>query len=349
MLRLEACPEPVEGSALLAMTYSDMLKNLSRRALEFGLTFLLAISINFLLPRLMPGDPLQLIAGNAAPQLGPERVAALRAQYGLDKPLHEQYLIYLWQLASGDLGESYRFSGGRSVVEILSENFRWTLLLVGLSLTLALFIGSALGILSATQRGKPFDLSLLSCMYILRSVPPFWLAMLLIPVFAIQMHVLPAGDSYSIPRAEGWENVKDVARHALLPASILTLAYIPTAFTIMRAAMFGIMESDYIRTARAKGVRNIWVVLKHGLRNALLPVLTSFMIDLGQLLGGVTVIEAVFNYRGIGNMMFEAVKSRDYPLLQGGFLLFTITILLLNILTELLYPFLDPRLRRQTT
>jgi peptide/nickel transport system permease protein len=322
------------------------MKNLSRRTLEFALTFFLAISINFFLPRLVPGDPLKLIAGNAAPQLGKERVAALRAQYGLDKPLPEQYLIYLGQLARGDLGQSYRFSGGRSVVEILSENFRWTLLLVGISLIAALLIGSGLGIWSAAQRGKPVDLGLLSGVYVLRSIPPFWLAMVLIPIFAIQLRLLPVGDSYSIPRLDGWENVKDVARHALMPVSVLTLAYLPSAFMIMRAAMFGIMESDYIRTARAKGASKLRVVLKHALRNALLPVLTAFMIDLGQLLGGVTVIEAVFNYRGIGNMMFEAVKARDYPLLQGGFLLFTVTILALNIITELLYPYLDPRLRR---
>lgn len=324
------------------------MKNFSLRALEFGITFFLAISINFFLPRLIPGDPLKLIAGNAVPQLGKERIAALRAQYGLDKPLAEQYVIYLNQLAHGDLGQSYRYSGGKSVVEVLSENFRWTLLLVGVSLTLALVIGSALGIWSATQQGTPLDLGLLSGIYILRSIPPFWLAMLLIPILAIQMHVLPVGDSYSIPRLEGWANIRDVARHTVMPTVVLTLAYIPTTFSIMRAAMFHIMEADYIRTARAKGLRNIWVVLKHGLRNALLPVLTSFMIDLGQLLGGVTVIEAVFNYRGIGNMMFEAVKARDYPLLQGGFLLFTITILFLNIMTELIYPYLDPRLRRTT-
>jgi peptide/nickel transport system permease protein len=322
------------------------MKNFSRRALEFVITFFLAISINFFLPRLVPGNPLQLIAGNAAPQLGKERVEALRAQYGLDKPLPEQYVIYLKQLARGDLGTSYRYSGGRTVVEVLSENFRWTLLLVGISLIAALLIGSALGIWSATRRGEPVDLGLLSGIYVLRSVPPFWLAMLLIPIFAIQLRYLPPGDSYSIPRLEGWENIKDVARHALMPVIVLTVAYLPTAFVIMRAAMFGIMESDFIRTARAKGLPNSWVVLKHGVRNALLPVLTSFMVDLGQLLGGVTVIEAVFNYRGIGNMMFEAVKSRDYPLLQGGFLLFTVTILILNIVTELMYPFLDPRLRR---
>ena len=322
------------------------MKHFSHRALEFFLTFFLAISINFFLPRLVPGDPIKLIAGDAAPQLGKERIAALRAQYGLDKPLSEQYMIYLKQLAHGDLGMSYRYSGGKTVVEVLIENFRWTLLLVGVSLVLALFLGSALGIWSATRHGDSIDFGLLSGVYILRAIPPFWLAMLLIPIFAIQYRYLPAGDSYSIPRLEGWENVKDVVRHALMPILVLILAYLPTAYVIMRAAMFGILESNYIRTARAKGLPNRWVVLKHGLRNALLPVITSFMVDFGQLLGGVTVIEAVFNYRGIGNMMFEAIKSRDYPLLQGGFLLFTITILALNILTEMMYPLLDPRLRR---
>lgn len=317
-----------------------------RRLIEFGIVFLLAISINFFLPRLMPGDPLKLIAGNAAPQLGEERVNALRKQYGLDKPLHEQYVIYMQQLARGDLGTSFRYSGGKSVLEVLGENFRWTLLLVGISITLALLTGSALGIWSAARRGGAIDLSLLSSIYVLRSIPPFWIAMLFIPIFAIQLKLFPSGDSYSIPRLEGWEDVRDVARHAIMPITVLTLAYIPTTYSVMRAAMFGILESDFIRTARAKGVPNRWVVLKHGLSNALLPVLTSFMVDLGQLLGGVTVIEAVFNYRGIGNMMFEAVKSRDYPLLQGGFLLFTVTILILNIITEMIYPYLDPRLRR---
>ncbi|HEY2979809.1 MAG TPA: ABC transporter permease [Anaerolineales bacterium] len=323
-----------------------MLKNLGRRSLEFGITFLLAISINFFLPRAVPGDPLQLIAGNAVPQLGAARIEALRHEYGLDKPLGEQYLIYLGRLARVDLGQSFRYSGGRSVLQVLNDNFRWTLLLVGVSLGAALVLGSALGIWAAVRRGRSEDLGLLAGIFILRSIPPFWLAMLLVPIFAIQLHWLPAGDSYSIPRLHGWENVADVARHGLMPAVVLTLAYLPTAFVNMRASMFGILDSDYIRTARAKGVPGTGVILKHGLRNALLPVVTAFTLDLGQLLGGVTVIEAVFNYRGIGSMMFEAVKSRDYPLLQGGFLLFTVIILLINIITELLYPLLDPRLRR---
>jgi peptide/nickel transport system permease protein len=146
---------------------------MTRRFIEFGITFLLAISINFFLPRLMPGDPLKLIAGSAAPQLGKERVDALRAQYGLDKPLHEQYVIYLKQLAHGDLGMSFRYSGGRTVVEVLTENFRWTMLIVLTSLILALLIGSTLGIWSATRRGDPLDLGMLSGIYVLRSIPPF--------------------------------------------------------------------------------------------------------------------------------------------------------------------------------
>jgi peptide/nickel transport system permease protein len=322
------------------------MKNLYFRAIEFGLTFFLAISINFFLPRAIPGNPIQLIAGDAAPQLGAARIEALRHEYGLDKPLGEQYLIYLGRLVHGDLGQSFRYSGGKSVVQILSDGFRWTLLLVGVSMILAFLMGSMLGIWSATKRGSSFDLGLLSGVYFLRAIPPFWLAMLLIPIFAIQLGWLPAGDSYSIPRLEGWANINDVTRHALMPMAVLTLAYLPTAFAVTRAAMFGILESDFIRTARAKGVPEIGVVYKHALSNALLPMLTSFMVDFGQLLGGVTVIEVVFNYRGIGDMMYEAVKSRDYPLLQGGFLLFTTTILLLNILAEFLYPFLDPRLRK---
>ncbi len=221
-------------------------------------------------------------------------------------------------------------------------------MLVGVSLLIALLIGSAMGIWAATQSGKPSDLALLGGIYMLRAVPPFFLAMLLIPIFAIQLRWLPAGDSYTIPRLTGWDNTLDILRHAIMPITVLTLAYLPTAFAIMRTAMLDVLASNYIRTARAKGLRNIWVILKHGMRNALLPVLTSFTVNLGQLLGGVTVIEVVFNYRGIGNMMYEAVKSRDYPVLQAGFLIFTVTILVLNLGTELLYPILDPRLRQTT-
>lgn len=315
------------------------------RILQYLLILFIAISLNFLLPRVMPGDPISLIAGGAVQQMGAEKIAELQAAYGLDQPLGVQYLQYLGNLLRGDLGQSYRYSGGRSVGEVLVDRLGWTLLLVGTSLTLATIVGSALGAWAAWRHGKAEDIGLLTGLFTLRSVPAFWLAMILIPIFSIQLKWFPSGDSYSFPRQEGWANVKDIFLHAVMPVTVLALAYLPTAFTVMRFSLLGVLGTDYIRTARAKGVRERGVLYKHALRNALLPVVTAFALDFGQLLGGVVLIETVFNYQGIGVMMFEAVKSRDYPLLQGGFLVFTLGVIGINLIVELLYPRLDPRVR----
>lgn len=324
---------------------SFSLGRVPRRLLEYGTTLFLAITLNFFLPRLMPGDPIALIAGISVVQLGEERIAALRHQYGLDKPLIEQYGIYLSRLAQGDLGESYRYSGGRTVLGILGERFGWTLLLVASSLTIATLGGTVLGAWSAWHHGSKRDVGLLGIFFVLRSIPAFWMAMILIPIVAIQWKLLPVGDSYSFPRLSGREGVIDIVQHAILPITVLTLAYIPTVFAITRSAMLGEIGVDYIRTARAKGLSDQVVLYRHALANALLPVITVVALDVGQLLGGVLLIETVFNYRGIGSMMFEAVKSRDYPLLQGGFLLFTVGVLTINLFTDWLYTRLDPRVR----
>lgn len=316
-----------------------------RRPLKYLATLALAITLNFFLPRMMPGDPLALIAGNAVRQMGAEKIAELRAVYGLDRPLGEQFVRYLARLAQGDLGDSYRYSGGRSVAQVLAEHFAWTFFLVATSLTVAVLVGCFLGAWSAWRHGRAADLGLVGAFFTLRSIPPFWLAMILIPIFAVSLGWLPVGDSYSFPRPEGWARVTDVARHAVLPVAVLTLAYVPTAFAVMRSAMLGEGRADYIRTARAKGLPERLVLYRHALRNALLPVVTLIALDFGQLLGGALLIETVFNYRGLGRMMFDAVKSRDYPLLQGGFLLFTVGVLTINLLTDLLYARLDPRVR----
>lgn len=318
---------------------------LLRRALAYAVTFFLAITLNFILPRAMPGEPLALIAGDAVRQMGAQRIAELRRAYGLDLPLHEQYLRYLGRLARGDLGMSYRYSGGQSVSQVLADRFAWTLLLVSLSMALATVAGSVLGALAANSRGTARDLGITGALYALRSMPPFWLAMIFISVFAVTLRWFPSGDTYTLPRPTGLAGVWDVLRHLILPMSVLALSYMPTAYAIMRTAMIGVLSSDYIRTARAKGVPHRGVLFRHALRNALLPVLTSFVLDLGQMLGGATLIEVVFNYRGIGNMMLEAVKTRDYPLLQGGFLLFAAGVIVLNLLSEWLYQRLDPRVR----
>jgi peptide/nickel transport system permease protein len=313
------------------------------RLAGYFITLFLAITLNFFLPRAMPGDPLALVAGNSVRQMGAENIAELRESLGLDQPLGEQYLRYLGQLARGDLGQSYRFSGGRSVIQVLGERFLWTFFLVLVSLSIATFIGVLLGTWAAWRHGDWRDAGLLSALFALRSIPAFWLAMILIPIFAVQWRLLPVGDSYSFPRPEGFRRVTDVLVHAILPLTVLTLAYLPTPFAIMRSSMLSVVGSDYIRTARAKGLSEHAVRYRHAMRNALLPLVTIVALDFGQLLGGALVIETVFNYRGLGSMMFDAVKSRDYPLLQGGFLLFTIGVLAVNLMAELLYARLDPR------
>lgn len=320
----------------------------SRRLTAYAVTFFMAITLNFFLPHAMPGDPLALIAGSAVLQMNEEQIAELRAVHGLDEPLPQQYLRYLARLARGDLGQSYRFSGGRSVAQVLGERFVWTFGLVAVSLSIAAIGGVLLGAWAAWRHGSLRDLGLLTGLFALRSVPPFWLAMILIPLFAIRWPILPVGDSYSFPRPEGWARITDVLRHAVLPVTVLALAYLPTAFALMRASMLGEIGQDYVRAARAKGAPESRVMMHHTVRNALLPVVTAFALDFGQLLGGALLIETVFNYRGLGTMMFEAVKSRDYPLLQGGFLLFTAGVLIINLLTDLLYPRLDPRVRKSS-
>ncbi len=315
------------------------------RLAGYFITLFLAITLNFFLPRAMPGDPLALIAGNSVRQMGEEHITELRESMGLDQPLGEQYLRYLGQLARGDLGQSYRFSGGRSVAEVLGDRFLWTFSLVFITLFIATLIGAPLGAWAAWRHGNWRDVGMLSAFFTLRSIPAFWLAMILIPIFSVKWRLLPVGDSYSFPRPDGFQQVTDVIYHAILPLIVLTLAYIPTPFAIMRSSMLSVIGSDYILTARAKGLPERTVRYHHALRNALLPLVTIVALDFGQLLGGVVIIETVFNYRGLGSMMFEAVKSRDYPLLQGGFLLFTVGVLTINLLAELLYTRLDPRVR----
>ena len=326
-----------------------MDKALAQRVIGYGITLFLAISLNFFLPRVMPGDPLALIAGEAVRQMGAEKVAELRAEYGLDRPLWKQYLVYLGRLARGDLGNSYRYSGGRSVAEVIVNRFGWTFLLVFTSSTIATCLGSLMGAWAAWHHGSKRDLGLLGVLFTLRSVPSFWLAMVAIPVVAVRWRMLPSGDSYSFPRPDGVAGTLDVLVHAILPIAVLTIAYMPTPFAIMRSAMLGVMGSSYIVAAQAKGLRERTVLYRHAMRNALLPVVTGFALDFGQMLGGATLIETVFNYRGLGLMMFEAVKSRDYPLLQGGFLVFTLGVLALNLAADGLYSKLDPRIQGRRT
>jgi peptide/nickel transport system permease protein len=315
-----------------------------RRSLPHLLVLLLALAINFFLPRAMPGSPLPYIVGEEAGRLSPEERQRVLAEYGLERPLWEQFGLYLRRLLQGDLGRSLQ--NKQPVLQMILERLPWTLLLSGSALLLASGLGLLLGAFAARYRGGWLDRAGFAGAVLLDAMPSFWLGMLLIALFAVHWPILPVYGAYT-----PWANLQglawllDVGRHLILPALTLTLSSLAGMFLVTRYAMLGTLHQDYIRTARAKGLPERQVIFKHALRNAALPVVTLFMLNLGSLVGGAVVVETVFSYPGLGRLLYEAASARDYPVLQGLLLFFTLSVVAFNLLAELLYPWLDPRTR----
>ena len=229
---------------------------------------------------------------------------------------------------------------------MLVERLPWTILLTGSALLLSTLFGVIVGALAGWRRNHFLDHAAVSVSIFLDSVPTFWLGMMLVALFAVQWPLFPVfGALTPWSNLTGWAYVSDVAKHLVLPTVTLTLASLSGTFLVMRYSLLAELGEDYIRTARAKGVAERRVLYKHALRNASMPVFTVFMLNLGTLVGGAVVIETVFAYPGLGRMLFEAASNRDYPLLQGAFLLITLSILVSNVLADLVYPLLDPRVR----
>jgi peptide/nickel transport system permease protein len=320
---------------------------LATKALQYGLVLWAALTVNFLLPRAMPGSPLPYLVGEEVGSLSAERLAEVRARYGLDEGLGRQYLRYLGGIARGDWGTSFQL--GRPVAEVLRERLPWTLLLVGTSLLVATAFGVVAGALAAWRRGGRFDTASLGGAIVLDALPTFWLGMILIAVFAVELRWLPSFGATTPGVAGGaWAQARDVARHLVLPAAALTGATLSGTYLVMRYAMLDVLGQEYVRTARAKGVPERRLLLGHAVRNALLPVSTVLFLNLGFLVGGATVVETVFAYPGVGTLLYEAVLSRDYPVLQGAFFVLTVSVVLANLLADAAYPLLDPRVRRRT-
>ena len=250
-----------------------------QRVAEYGSVLLAAVSINFFLPRLLPGDPLALIAGDAVRQMGAERIAELRAAYGLDESLLHQFFTYLGNLATGDLGTSFRFSGGRGVLSVLLDRFTWTAFLVLSALALATLIGGVLGARSGWKGRR--GLGTLLAMFTLRSMPVFWLALIAIPIFAVTLGWFPSGDSYSIPRPDGWAGVVDVVRHAVLPVGVLAISYIPISYAMVRSSVGNVRNEPHVLNARAMGLPERRILFRHVLKNSAPPAITMFALDLG--------------------------------------------------------------------
>jgi len=319
------------------------------KTIQTLLTLLILVSINFFLPRLMPGDPLSYLDNDDpsvdSPMLLTEEMRQkLLAYYGLDKPLGEQYLHYLGSLLRGDLGWSIYYHA--PVWDVLWGRLKWTLLLVGSATGIYVALGIALGAISAWKRGTAADTGLLVATFSLGSWPSFFLAMLLVITFGLRWKVFPIGGARSshLLGASGWQQILDVVHHMILPVAALVLTQFSGIYMLMRNAMLGVLGEDYIRTAYGKGVSDRWILFRHALPNALLPIVTMIAMRLGFMIMGTIFVEVVFAYPGMGTMIREACMARDYPMLQGAFLVIMLSIMACNLAAELLYGLLDPRL-----
>ena len=281
----------------------------------------------FVAIRLIPGDPAQLMAGQAATQ---EVVQQIRQSLGLDQPLPVQYLYFLRNVVRGDLGRS--LFNGAPVVEELAQRFPRTVRLALASMAVASLIGIPAGILAATRRSTWVDTAVMLVALAGVSVPVFWLGLNLILLFSVRLQWLP---SFGY---ETW-------RHLVLPSLTLGAASTAIVARMTRSAMLEVLGQDYVRTARAKGLAERVVVNRHALRNALIPVVTVLGLQLGTLLSGAVLTETVFAWPGIGRLLVEAVLARDYPIIQGATLLIAATFVVLNVAVDVLYGLLDPRIR----
>lgn len=309
---------------------------------QYALVLWVAATLNFALPHLAPGDPITYVYGDAGNLRG-EQLEEIRADFELDRSLPVQYAAFWQGLLRGDLGVSVQHN--RPVTEILAERLPWTVGLVGLTTVASVVIGTLLGAAAAWRRGTRHDAALMTGVLVLDSMPGFWIGMLLIAAFAVQLGWFPSFGAASIT-AEGTVLIGEVARRLVLPALTITLASLGSSFLLARAAMVSVLGEPFIRLAWGKGLSGRRIAVRHALRTALLPVYTNATLAAGTMLSGAVVVETVFAYPGVGRLIYDAVIVRDYPLLQGAFLLVTLGVVAANILADLTYPLLDPRVRR---
>lgn len=313
------------------------------RVAQYALVLWVAATLNFALPHLAPGDPVDYLYAGDARGLSVDQLDQIRASYGLDRSVLEQYLNFWAGLLRGDLGVSVQHN--RPVLDVLVERVPWTLALVGTATILAAALGTLLGSWAAWRRGSRGDAGTVAGILLLDAMPGFWIGMILIAIFAVQLGWFPSYGAATMT-SEGLAWLGEVLDRMVLPLATLVLATLGGFFLLARGAMVGLLDASFIRLARAKGLSERRVALRHGLRNALLPVSTNLALAVGALLSGSVVVETVFAYPGLGKLIFDAVTVRDYPLLQGGFLLVIVATVGANVVADLVYPLLDPRVRR---
>ena len=312
-------------------------------------TIIFVVVLNFFMFRVLPGDPAK--AGIRDPRLTLQAQQAIRERFGLDKPLvintagnpfDSQFFRYFRNLLRGDLGISYNFN--RPVSDLLGERLVNTVLLVSLGQALAILIGLALGVYAAWRRGTALDAGALIFGLVTWSLPTFFLGIILLIVGSSRFG-LPVGGIRTAGKTfpNEWARWNDIGRHLILPTITLTIIYLGEYLLIMRSSLLEVLGEDYILTAKAKGLTDSRILRDHALKNAMLPVVTIIALTLGFTIAGAIQVETVFSWPGLGSTIFEAVGRRDYPMLQGAFLLLAVSVVIANLGADLLYLFLDPR------
>ncbi len=310
-----------------------------------GLALVLAVVVlNFALLHAAPGDPVETIAG-ASGGMSEELKAELRTQYGLDKPFHVQLGIYLAKVVQGDLGYSHFFN--TSVSGLIWERVPATLLLVLTSVIGAFVIGTMLGVLSSRKPNGLLSQFINTFSLIGFAAPVFWTGIMLVLLFSSVIPIFPVSGMRAIDSAgtTGITGVVDVLHHLVLPALTLGLIYLAQYSRLARASMLDVLGSDFIRTARAKGLAQRVVLYKHALRNAILPVVTILGLQFGNVMAGAILVETVFNWPGLGRLAFESVLRRDYPTILGVLLFSSMVVVVMNLLTDYCYRLIDPRIK----
>lgn len=320
-----------------------MLRYAASRLFQ-GLALVLAVVVlNFVLVHAAPGDPVETIAG-ASGGMSPELMAQLRTQYGLDKPLPVQLGVYLSKVLQGDLGYSYFFN--LPVTAMIAERVPATLLLVLSSVLLAFTVGTALGVLSSRKPNGMLSQFITVLSMVGFAAPVFWVGIMLVILFASVLPILPVAGMRSVDSTGGGiKDVIDVLHHLVLPTVTLSLVYLAQYSRLARASMLDVLGSDFIRTARAKGLAERVVLYKHALRNALLPVVTVLGLQFGNVMAGAILVETVFNWPGLGRLAFDSVLRRDYPTILGVLLFSSVVVVVMNQITDLCYRIIDPRIK----
>ena len=321
-----------------------MTKRILKKLLFALITILFVVAFNFFLFRIMPGNAETIIAKSTTSQAVKDR---LMAEAGLDQPVLTQFGIYMKDLLTGDFGDAFNtYDGKQSVLAIIAGRIPNTVILLVAAELIAIVLGLVVGVICAWKRGTALDTGLLSGSLVLYSMPTFWFSMVLIFVFCVGLRWFPTG-GITTPGTNytGWRYVQDYLQHMTLPMLCMGILMLGSYAIIMRSTMIDVLTEDYITTARAKGFSTRYILMKHAMPNAMLPMITVIAMNLSLVVGGAIQLETLFSWQGLGKLMYEALLRRDYPLLQGCFVITTVAVVVTNFITDSVYALIDPRVK----